>query len=121
LKKYVSTEVEAEAGPPTIVPPKAVMGVVRLSCSPRAIAVTLTENVQDAPEARVAPARLMLFEPATAVIVPPPQEPVRPFGVETTSPLGKGSVKLTFNRVIVLEAGLEILKVKVVLLLGPKI
>ena len=45
--------------------------------------------------ARVAPERLTLPEPATAVIVPPPQEPVRPFGVETTRPAGRVSVNAT--------------------------
>jgi len=38
----------------------------------------------------------MLLEPAVAVIFPPPQEPVSPFGVATNRPVGSGSVKLTF-------------------------
>ena len=45
--------------------------------------------------ARVAPERLTLPEPATAVIVPPPQVPVRPFGVATTRPAGRVSVNAT--------------------------
>jgi hypothetical protein len=38
----------------------------------------------------------MLLEPAAAAMVPPPQEPVSPFGVATKRPEGNGSVKLTF-------------------------
>jgi len=56
------------------------------------VPVTFTLKVQEAVLARVAPERLTLPEPATAVIVPPPQEPVRPFGVETTRPAGRLSV-----------------------------
>ena len=42
--------------------------------------------------ASVAPDRETLLELATATIVPPPQDPLRPFGDATTSPLGSGSV-----------------------------
>jgi hypothetical protein len=54
--------------------------------------VTFTEKVQEAPAARVAPDRLTLFEPTTAVIVPPPHEPFRPLGDDTISPDGKVSL-----------------------------
>src|ERR1051326_7823242 len=37
----------------------------------------------------------MLPEPAVAVIVPEPHEPVRPLGVETTIPVGSESVTAT--------------------------
>ena len=62
-----------------------------LVCTPIAIPVTFTENVQEAPAASVAPDRLMLFDPAVAVIVPP-HEPVKPLGVDTISPDGSISV-----------------------------
>jgi hypothetical protein len=57
--------------------------------------VTLTENVQDALAARVAPVRLALPLPGVAVMVPPPHEPVRPLGVATTSPAGNASMNAT--------------------------
>src|SRR5262249_52080244 len=63
--------------------------------TPAVVPVTLTEKVQLALAASDAPERLMLPAPAVAVIVPPPQEPVRPFGVETTRPAGRLSVKAT--------------------------
>ena len=44
-----------------------------------------TEKVQEALAARVAPARLTVPEPAVAVIVAPPQVPLKPFGEQ---PLG---------------------------------
>ncbi len=60
------------------------------------VPVTFTLKVQEAVRrkscARQAHAEP---EPATAVIVPPPQEPVRPLGVETTRPAGRVSVKAT--------------------------
>jgi hypothetical protein len=65
--------------------------LVVLVCTPIAMPVTFTENVQEAPAASVAPDRLMLFDPAVAVIVPP-HEPVTPFGVDTISPDGNVSV-----------------------------
>jgi hypothetical protein len=62
---------------------------------PVVVAVTLMEKVQEAVAPSVAPDKLTLDEPAVAVRVPPPQDPVRPLGVETTSPEGKLSVKPT--------------------------
>ena len=82
-----------------------VMAVVTLFCVPEAVTLTLMENVQDALAVRLAPVRLRLFAPALAVIVPPPQLPVKPFGVEIPCPVGKVSVKPTPLRELV-ELGL---------------
>ena len=55
------------------------------------------------------------MEPGVAVIVPPPQEPDIPFGLVTTSPPGRVSVKLTpISDVLVL--GLLMEKLRTVLL-----
>src|SRR5437660_378242 len=66
---------------------------------PAVVPVTLTENVHDEPApgdaVSVPPDKLIEPLPATAVIVPAPQEPARPFGVETTRPAGRVSVKAT--------------------------
>jgi hypothetical protein len=75
--------------------------------------VTFTEKVQDAPSPKVAPDRLTLFDPEAAVMVPPPQLPVRPFGVDTTRPEGKVSVKPTAVRETV-AFGLMMSKLKAV-------
>jgi hypothetical protein len=89
-----TTLIEAEAVPP--VPPSVeVTFPVVLFCVPAAVPVTLTENVQEALAAIVPPLRLMTFVPATAVIVPAPHVPIRPFGVETTRPAGSVSLKPT--------------------------
>ena len=107
-----TTLIEAEAVPP--VPPSVdVMFPVVLFCVPAAMPVTLTENVQLALAARVAPLRLIAFVPWVAVIVPPPQEPVRPFGVEITRPAGNVSLKPTpVNPAVVL--GFVMVKLKLV-------
>src|SRR6516164_9664602 len=68
---------------------------VMLVLPPATVPVTLTENVQDALAARVAPVRLALVPPAAAEMVPPPHEPVRPLGVATRSPAGNASVNAT--------------------------
>src|SRR5690349_7277865 len=60
-----------------------------------AVPVAFTLKLHDAPAASAAPDRLTLLDPATAVIAPPPQLPLSPFGVETTSPAGRESVKPT--------------------------
>ncbi len=89
-----STLMLAEAVPP--VPPSVEVTLpVVLFCVPAAIPVTFTENVQELLAAIVPPLRLITFVPAVAVIVPPPQVPLRPFGVEITSPAGSVSVKPT--------------------------
>ncbi|HEY2234790.1 MAG TPA: hypothetical protein VGK01_15060, partial [Candidatus Angelobacter sp.] len=63
--------------------------------------VTFTENVQEALAASDAPDKLITFVPAVAVIVPPPQVPVRPLGVEMTRPAGKVSLNPTPVSVVV--------------------
>jgi hypothetical protein len=83
------------------------------------VPVTLTENVHDDPAAgdavNVPPDRLILPLPATAVIVPLPQEPVT-FGVAaTTTPAGRLSVNATPLRVLKV-LGLVIVKLSVLLL-----
>jgi hypothetical protein len=107
-----TTLIDAEAVPP--VPPSVeVTFPVVLFCVPAAMPVTLTENVQLELAARVAPLRLIVFVFCVAVIVPPPQEPVRPFGVEITRPAGSVSLKLTpVNAAVVL--GFVTVKLKLV-------
>ncbi len=56
---------------------------------PAAVAVTLMLKVHEEFVASVAPANEAFPDPATAVIVPPPQVPVNPFGVATTNPTEK--------------------------------
>src|SRR5271166_4640390 len=70
-----------------------VTALVTLVAVPAVLPVTFTEKVQLALAANVAPDRLTLLEPATAVMVPPPQLPVSPLGVATTTTEGSGSVK----------------------------
>jgi hypothetical protein len=60
---------------------------------PEAAAVTLIVNVHDALAARLAPDRLTLPDPTAAVIVPPPQFPIKPLGGATLCPDGSVSVK----------------------------
>src|SRR5207302_11519472 len=78
------------------VPPSVDVTCTLLFFTPAVVPVTFTENVHVDPAAgdavSVPPDRLMLPLPATAVIVPLPQEPVKPFGVATTSPAGRLSV-----------------------------
>lgn|SRR5581483_3300726 len=89
----------ADAVPP--VPPSVeVTFPVVLFCKPAAVPVTFIENVQDELAAIVAPLRLTTLVACVAVIVPPPQLPANPFGVETTSPAGNVSVKATPCRVV---------------------
>src|SRR6266700_2434964 len=84
----------ADAVPP--VPPSVdVTFPVVLFCVPAAVPVTFTANVQEVLCARLAPLRLITFVACVAVMVPPPQLPVKPFGVETTRPAGKVSLKPT--------------------------
>jgi hypothetical protein len=94
VRSATSTFTDAEAAAPG--PPSAeVMVDVVLFCVPPATPVTFTEKVHDALAARAAPLRATLPEPAAAVIVPPPHVPLSPFGVATTSPDGRVSVKPT--------------------------
>ena len=66
---------------------------VTLFWTPAAVPVTFTEKEQFAPAASAAPERLTTPVPAVAVIVPPPQDPLNPLGVETVSPAGSVSLK----------------------------
>jgi len=65
---------------------------------PAVVPVTFTEKVHELLVAMVAPDRLMEPDPAVAVMVPPPQLPVSPLGLETTRPAGSASVKPTPER-----------------------
>ena len=106
-----STVMLADAVAP--VPPSVeVTGPVVLFCVPVAVPVTFTLNVQEELAAMVPPDKLITFVFCVAVIVPPPQEPVRPFGVETIRPAGKVSLKPTPVRPIAL--GLLIVKLRLV-------
>lgn len=62
---------------------------------PVVVAVTSTEKVQLELAPRVAPLKLTEVDPAVAVIVPPPQLPLSPLGVNTSRPAGKLSVNPT--------------------------
>jgi hypothetical protein len=62
---------------------------------------TFTEKLHDALGFRLAPDKLTLFVPSTAVIVPP-HVPVKPLGVASTSPAGKLSLKAIPFRVVAL-------------------
>jgi hypothetical protein len=95
-----TTEIEAEAVPP--VPPSVeVTFPVTLFLVPAVLPVTFTANVQELLAARVAPDKPIAPAPAAAVIVPPPQLPVRPLGVRTIRPAGNASVNPTPERVLV--------------------
>lgn len=98
------------------VPPLVeVTGPVTLVCVPFVVAVTLTENVHELARFSVAADRLMAPDPAFAEIVPPPHDPVSPFGVETSNPAGKLSVNATPARAAALAAGLVMVKLSFVL------
>lgn len=89
-----STATAAEAVPP--VPPSSdVTFPVVLFFAPAVVPVTFTENVHELLAAMVPPLRLMALLPAAALIVPLPHEPARPFGVATTRPAGRVSLKPT--------------------------
>src|SRR5262245_28919998 len=76
-----TTLIEADAVPP--VPPWVELTLpVVLFCRPAAVPVTFTLKLHELLAARVAPDRLMTLVPCVAVIVPPPQEPLNPLGVE---------------------------------------
>src|SRR5258708_37822167 len=84
-----------------------------LFCAPVLLPVTFTAKLHELPALSAAPAKLTLFVPAIAVIVPFPQLPVRPLGVDTTSPLGRVSVNpIPLSARLLL--GLDRLKVRVV-------
>src|SRR5437899_5672730 len=80
------------------VPPSVEVTCTLLFLMPAVVPCTLTETVQEALCVIVPPVRLIEPEPATAVAVPP-QVLFRLFGVATTSPAGRLSVKATPLRV----------------------
>jgi hypothetical protein len=85
-----TTATLADAVPP--VPPSVDVTLpLVLFCVPAAVPLTLMLKLQEVLAASVAPDRLIALLPATAVIVPPPHEPVSPFGVATTRPAGSVS------------------------------
>ena len=103
---------------PPVPPSFELIVPVVLFLVPALVPVTFTAKVHDALPASVAPVKLMLPDPAVAVIVPPPHEPVRPFGVFTTSPAGSVSVNATpVTEDTVL--GLVMVKLKLVVPLIP--
>ncbi len=103
----VTTTVEVLPAPPFVE-----VTATLLLCAPVAVPVTLTEKVQEEPPAIVAEVSDTLPDPATAVIVPPPQLPARPLGVDTTKPAGRESVNATPVRGT--PFGLLIVKLRVV-------
>ena len=98
------------------VPPLVEVTETELFLTPSVLPVTFTEKVQLADAASVAPDRLTEVDPAVAVMIPPPQTPVSPLGVETTSPAGSESVKATPVRLV---AAFGLLTVKLRLVLPP--
>src|SRR5262249_58919890 len=82
---------------------------------PPVLPTTFTAKVQEPPAAMVPPERLTTEEPETVpvVMVPAPQEPVRPLGVATIKPLGRVSLKATPVKATV-ALGLVMVKVKLV-------
>jgi hypothetical protein len=83
----------ADAVPP--VPPSVeVMFPVTLLCVPALMPVTLMANAQELLDAMVAPERFTTLLACVAVMVPPPQLPRIPFGVEITNPAGKMSLNV---------------------------
>ena len=81
---------------------------------PPAKPMTFTLKVQLAPAARVAPVNATLLDPPAAAIVPPPQVPVRPFGVAIFKL--EGSVSVKAKPVSDIAFGFERVKLRVV---GP--
>jgi hypothetical protein len=78
------------------VPPSVELTVpVVLVFAPAVAARTLTENTHWSPAGSVASANEIELVPAPAVIVPPPHEPVSPFGDATSRPDGKVSLNPT--------------------------
>ncbi len=77
------------------VPALVEVTVTLLVCVPTLVPVTLTPKVHEADPASVAPVKLISAEPGVAAMLPPPQVPVSPFGVETTRPGGSVSRKPT--------------------------
>jgi hypothetical protein len=107
----------AEAVDPAPDSVEVILPVV-LFLAPGVVPLTFAEKVQEAELASIAPDKLMLPEPAATVKVPPPHEPVNPFGDATTSPEGSESMKLMPVRMIA-EFGLVIVNVRLVVPFSP--
>jgi hypothetical protein len=104
-----TTAMEAFAVLP--VPPLEEVTVTLLFFTPGVVPVTFTENAQEAFWGNRALDRLTEDEPAVAVIAQP-QAPINPFGVATTRPEGKLSVKATPVNETPFAAGLVIVKLR---------
>src|SRR5882724_10856633 len=102
----VTLAVEIPPGPPSVE-----VACTLLTFTLAVVPVTFTLKVHDVLVASVAPARVIVLEPAVAVIVPPPHEPVSPFGVATTKPEGRLSVDATPVNGMVLITGFVMVKV----------
>jgi hypothetical protein len=83
---------------------------------PGVVPVTLTLKVHELLTASVPPNRLMMDEPAVAVIVPAPQEPVRPLGVATIRPAG---IKSDISTPVSATVAFGFVMVKVTLVVPP--
>jgi hypothetical protein len=80
--------------PPVTPPPFVAVGVTLLFFTPAVVPVMFTDKVQFVAGAILAPDKLTEEEPATAVATPP-HVLLRLFGVATTGPAGRLSVKAT--------------------------
>src|SRR4051812_34652997 len=116
----VLTIVRLALAVPPLPPSFDVTAPVTLFCTPEPVASTLTVKLHEAAPARLAPTSATLAAPAVAVMVPPPQLPVRPFGVATTNPAGSTSVKPTPVNVVAAFVLLSV-NVSVVVALGRSV
>jgi len=108
------TKMLAEAGDPGVASLDVTVEVVLIRRpSSKAAAVTFTLKVQLAPGDRVAFVRVTRLLPAGAAIVPPPQLPTRPLGLDTSKPVGSVSEKASPVKVNT-EFGLVRLNVRLV-------
>src|ERR1700674_420290 len=99
VKSGAMTVSLADAVPP-LPPSSEVTGSVTLLFSPILVPRPYTLKVPCTNAPKVAPARVIEDAPSVAVIVPPPQVPLTPLGVATTSPVGRLSTKPTSVRVV---------------------
>src|SRR5437868_2361635 len=74
------------------VPPWVEATLTLLLLTPAVVAVTLTDSVQFAATDNVVPVKVIVLDPAVAVALPP-HVLLSPFGVATTRPEGRKSVK----------------------------
>jgi hypothetical protein len=73
------------------VPPSAEETVTELSFTPADVPVTFTENMHVSPAISDAPVSVTAVAFGAAAIVPPSQLPLKPLGVDTTTPAGNVS------------------------------